>query len=468
MSDPERRLVRAQRPARFAFLQKVAVAMVALLLLGVAMSKLNLSRDLHRLHAGFLSGSKEGNYHAIVDDLAAMAALGKGQIVNLASQGSAENVRRLGEAAAGGCQAQFALAQDGADWSAGGPSLRLVARLPRAESVFFLGRNADALTDLSALAGMKVGIGPEGSGTAHLARQIFALPEIQALGAQLSNHTLAEQLELAERGELGLAVFVMDEDAPLITTAIRERGLQLAGFSHIDSVARRLPHFRTGRIGAGEYEAVRILPAQDKRVLRVETVVLVNACATRSNVIDLMTVLTRRFPDLLRHNKETPNGTNLELASAARGFLSEGGPELADQYAPWLVDVMPPANWATIVMGISLLFNAMAAGHRFRLWRIDDARVKLEAQVSRVFGRSTTVGDISRREPDEQLRSAASLAEIDALVTRFEALAERSRKESLSMLVPMGQEMGYRYQEGVIHDTIAALRAFRSRCRSAP
>ena len=35
---------------------------------------------------------------------------------------------------------------------------------------------------------------------------------------------------------------------------------------------------------------------------------------------------------------------------------------------------------------VSLLFNAMNTAHRFRLWRIDDARVKLEDELSRLFG----------------------------------------------------------------------------------
>jgi hypothetical protein len=90
----------------------------------------------------------------------------------------------------------------------------------------------------------------------------------------MTNHTLAEQLDLAARGDLDLAVFVMDEDAPFMVKAIRDRGLQIAGFSHLDVVSRRLPRFKTGRIGAGQYDPVRVVPAEDKRVLRVETLVI--------------------------------------------------------------------------------------------------------------------------------------------------------------------------------------------------
>ena len=48
-------------------------------------------------------------------------------------------------------------------------------------------------------------------------------------------------------------------------------------------------------------------------------------------------------------------------------------------------------------------------------------------------------------------------------MARLNALAERCRKQSLSVLVPMGEEMSYRYQETLIADLITALRLYRDR-----
>jgi len=288
---------------------------------------------------------------------------------------------------------------------------------------------------------------------------------------QLVNKPLGEQLDAAKKGELDLALLVIDEDAPLVVTALRETGLQIAGFSHIDVIARRLPHFRTGRIGAGQYEAVKVVPAQDKRVLRVETAIVGNRCASRSATIDLLNVVSRRFPDFVRHNKDTPNTTGLEPSITSKGFFERGGPELADEYAPWLVDVMPPTNWAYIVMGVSLLFNAMGAGHRFRLWRIDDTRVKLEGELPALFGANITLGDIAHITPgesDAKLTTPETKATVASLIKRLEELAARSRRQSLSVLVPMGQEMAYRYQEEIIYQTLAVLRSFARRASWAP
>jgi TRAP-type uncharacterized transport system substrate-binding protein len=248
-----------------------------LVVVGAVVSRIDFGRSLRSLRsAGFASGSREANYHAVVTELAALAAKGGGSIRNIESAGSTENIARLARAADGTCDVTFALAQDGSDWGEAG-KLELIARLPRAESVFFLGKDADSITELSHLTGKKIGVGPAASGTERLARQLFDLPELRSLGVQLVNSPLVAQLDATKNGELDLAILTIDEDAPLVVGAVRDMGLQIAGFKHLDVISRRLPHFRTGRIGAGQFDAVKLLPAEDKRVLRVDTLVLGNA-----------------------------------------------------------------------------------------------------------------------------------------------------------------------------------------------
>lgn len=446
--------------SRRGLLLRVAFSAALIGLFGLLVSRLNLRRDLSRLNVGILSGVPEGNYHKLVDGLAGLASQQKGKVRNVPSDGSFDNVRKLA-AAESKCDVMFGLAQDGTPFEE--PKPTLIARLPKAESVFFLGKNGDQIKEFAQLRGLKIGIGPAGSGAEALVRQLLLLPELGALEMQLSNHSLVEQLELATKGELDLAVVVMDEDAALVKKAITEQGLQIAGFAHSDVIARRIAHLRTGRIGAGEYDPVKMLPPDDKRVLRVETLVLANACAGRSQIIDTLMLLAKQFPELVRHNVETPNATGLELSATSRDFFTQNGPDPADEYVPWLVDVMPPANWAYVVMGISLLFNAMGFGHRFRLWRIDVARVNLESELTQVFGHSATVGDIARAAPNGAPGSAEGKQTIDKVIRGLEDLSAKSRRYSLSMLVPMGQEMAYRYQEELIHQTLAALRTFQTR-----
>lgn len=426
---------------------------------------MDLEPGLGHLRIAVLSGPREGNYHALVDRLAAIAARKRGRVANVESAGSVENVQRLA-AASKGCDVQFGLVQAGLPWPEGS-RLELVGRLAKSESMFVLGKNADAIDDFASLAKKRIGIGPEGSGTAAVARRIFESRDFAGLDLSLSNHPLAEQLALAEKGDLDLAVFVMDEDATFIEQAVRERGLQIVGFPHADVVARRFSNLRHGRIGAGQYDPVRMLPPVDKRVLRVDTLVVGNGCGSRSATLGLMAALREELPDFVRHNKDTPNASGLELSSAAKSFFDSDGPELLDRYLPRLSDVMPPSNWVHVVMGVSILFNLMGVGNRFVLWRIDAARVKSENEIAHCFGPGTTLGDIARLDPEGDLLRDGIGVEVDRVIVALQELAERSRRLSLSVLVPMGGEMAYRYQENLIHETIAVLRGFRERWREA-
>ena len=434
--------------------------MLLVALVAFVASRVDFSHDLHRLRVRVASGTPDGNYHALVDHFAAAAAARRGAIENVSTTGSAENVHCLTDGSHR-CDVPFALAQDGSDWA---PGVQLLGRLAKAESVLFLGKTADATHAFADLRGYRIGIGPLGSGTDHLARQLFGLPEFRTLGVTLTNHAIAEELAMALAGDLDLAVVVIDADAPLIDEWVGKRGLELASFSTTESIARRLPHLKSGHVRAGNYDAVRAVPSTDKSVMKVETLLLGNGCASRVETLDFLSAVASVLPDFVPHNKETTNATGLTPSPIAADFFANGGPRLADEYLPWLVDVMPPANWAYIVMGVSLLFNAMAFGHRFRLWRIDAARVKLEGELARIFPPSMTLGDIQRTTPDRALATPDTLRAIDEVVRDLESLAARSRRYSLSVLVPMGQEMAYRYQEGVIYETLAVLRDFTRRC----
>jgi hypothetical protein len=440
----------------------LAAALVALALL---VARLDLRPSLSHVHLRVLSGPPEGNYHAMVDDLAAAAAKKRGRIEGVESAGSMDNLARLA-AASRSCDVQAALVQAGLPFPAS-PKLELYGRLAKAESIFFLGKDADKITEFAQLAHLRIGAGPEGSGTARVVDQIFSTPDLAGLGVVISHHGNAEQLALAEKGALDLAVFVMDEDAAFIAAAVRDRGLQIAGFPHADVIARRFHFLRHGRIGAGQFDAVRMLPPTDRRVLRVDTLVVGNGCASRSQIMGLEIALADVFPDYVRHNKETPNATGVDLAPAAKGFFDAGAPELLDEYLPRVADVMPPSNWVHLVMAVSVIFNLMGVGNRFVLWRIDAARVRAEREIAACFGPTTTLGDIARMTPTGELRSPRIRDEIDRVIAELAALSARSRQLSLSVLVPMGGEMAYRYQEGLIHETLAVLHAFRERWEAA-
>src|SRR4051794_33523830 len=111
-----------KRRARFA----IGVLLIALFALAIA--RLDLRPDLHHVKVSMLSGSPEGNYHAIVDRVAEAAARKRGRVANVSTEGSLDNLARL-TAASRSCDAEFALVQAGLPWPEG--KLELVAQLAK-------------------------------------------------------------------------------------------------------------------------------------------------------------------------------------------------------------------------------------------------------------------------------------------------------------------------------------------------
>jgi TRAP-type uncharacterized transport system substrate-binding protein len=447
------------RAGRLSTGQKSALLFGGLALIALLVALIDPRPSLRHVRVAVSSGSPTGNYHATVERLGAEVARRQGRVTNLPSAGSVENVERLVRGRTD-CSVHFALVQGGIPLPDAG-HLELIGRLPRPEAVVVLGRSADRIARPADLHGLRIGIGPVGSGTEHLARRLLA--PLDELKLTLSTQAIDQQIDMLQRGELDLGVMVIDDEAPLLRDAVRGRGLQVLNLPDVESLARRLPFARPGAIEAGQFDYVRQLPPVRKQVLHVDAMLMGNGCASLSQTQGLMTAVAAVFPTFVRHNRDRENVSGVPMNPVAEAFFEERGPDLLGRFAPWLVDIMPQATWLQLLVGFSMLFSAMAVWHRFRLWRIDADRVRIERDIPALFGAGTTVGDIARRPVGSADRTGDAIARIDDLIGRLVALSERSRRQSLSVLVPMGQEMAYRYQETLIADLLHALRTYRER-----
>jgi hypothetical protein len=99
----------------------------------------------------------------------------------------------------------------------------------------------------------------------------------------------------------------------------------------------------------------------------------------------------------------------------------------------------------------------MRAYSRFRLWRIDAAREKLEALLKQFVDAGVThaqMREVSANHPidTEQQRAAA-----ETLFQQLLHLRIRCRRYTSSLVTPMGDEIYYRYQQSLIDEAITTL-----------
>src|SRR6516164_8983935 len=324
-------------------LVRASLLLVAAAVVAAVASAFGIAHDYGYLHASILTGSPGGQYHALATRLADRAKREHGTLIVIPTAGSIENISRLANNR-GGCAEKFALVQDGTPVPADA-RLELLGRLPEPESLLLLGRPGHAFHSFADLRGALIGIGPEGSGTAYLMQQLFEDPDLQELDVHLSHHELLEQAELVARSKLDLAALVIQEDAELLRTIIRQHGLDIISPQDLQGLIARYPWLSLGRIPAGRYDVVRPLPAVDKQVARLGTLVIASPCAQRADRIALLMLLAAELPGFVRGNppSSTSSATVLPLAPEARQFFLTGAPEIADRYFPWLVNLMSPA-----------------------------------------------------------------------------------------------------------------------------
>ncbi|MET0064726.1 MAG: TAXI family TRAP transporter solute-binding subunit [Candidatus Thiodiazotropha sp.] len=446
------------------FALRASVVSIAIGLGALLFRNLDLVPDLSYVELAVLSGSEEGQYHSMVERLASTAAAEGATIINTPSRGSLENLQRLFSAREG-CEVQMALVQDGFD-STAYQGLELIGRVGRPEALLLLGRVGDKVDRLADLRGYRIGVGPQRSGSAFLAERLYKSLGFEALGVSLENHPLQQQVEMAAIGQLDLAFFVIDEDAELISRAVRERGLKVVGLQQTEALSRRFPFLHFGTLAAGQYDPVRILPPADKPLLRLDTLLLSNGCASHSDVIAIMTLLERANPNFIERNRATKTPPGLVLSESARGFYENQGAELADEYLPWLVDIMPPSNWVYTIMAVSLFFNLAGFLNNQRLALIDLNRVALENDIAILFGDRVSNDEIRHYDPHKSGRSIDT-RELDRLIDAYRHHMDKCRRQSLSIFSPIGEEMGYRDQEIIMTATLDALRELRVRLDQA-
>ena len=452
----------------------VKILLIALAALALAAGLLYylVSGDYAFLRASVLTGSPTGAYYALGERLAALASKKHGHLRVVATAGSVENISRLaGEN--GQCAPAFAFVQDGVPVPAEA-GLSTLGRLPQPESLLLLARRGRAINTFDDLKGDTIGIGPEGSGTAYLMQQLLQNSDLGGLGLKPSNHALEAQGQLVRDGQLDLAAFVMNESAEMVRSLADKYDLEIVAPADIEGLVARDKWLRLGRIPAGFYDIAKPVPATDKLVAQVDTLVMTNACAHRAERVAFLMLLSEEFPNFVRTNPppSAKSQDTAPLADEAREFFASGQPEIADKYFPWLVNLMSPAYWIYLAMAATILLNAVGTYSRFRLWRIDANRGVLEARLRALVhppladqpirtpgAHGLTREQIKALPPEAVIQTPEDRKAAEDLMKDFEALRRLCEDQLKSLVTPMGREMYYRYQEWLIDESKATLAA---------
>lgn len=179
------------------------------------------------------------------------------------SAGSIENVARLRDPRSG---VSLALVQGGITNGQDAPELVSLGRLfPEPLWIFY--RAAQPIDQLHQLAGKRVAVGAEGSGTRHLVLNLLKASQIDAGAATLlpiSGNDAANEL-LA--GSIDAAFLALAPEAPVIQALIREPSVRLMSLAQAEAYTRLFPYLQKIVLPQGAFDLVRGIPAIDVQMV---------------------------------------------------------------------------------------------------------------------------------------------------------------------------------------------------------
>lgn len=348
----------------------------------------------------FAAGAPGGAYIGFAEDYKRrLASVGIDMEV-VQTRGSIDNLHLLGDPGSG---IVAALVQGGVvpskSVAKGLTALGSVTREP----LWLFYRGDETLARVSQLAGQRIAVGAEGSGTRPVAMQVVVAngldPEVShtellSIGGDPAAQGLKD-------GSLDAAFFIASIQAPRIQRLLRDDSLKLMDFSRADAYLRLYPFLTKVDLPRGLMSLHKDLPPRQETLIAPSTMLVVRK-DIHPDLIPLLLEAAKRSHrdgDLLTPAGEFPSAEHVDLPldKDARRFL-ENGPSWLYRVLPYRVAVQVDRLKILLLPLLTLLIPLFKLAPPVYRWRIR----------ARVFRWYDTLWDL-----DMRLSGIGSAAELE-------------------------------------------------------
>lgn len=293
------------------------------------------------------------------------------------SPGSRENLERLRSG-----QADIAFVQSGstseeqADGKANELGLVSLGSLFTEPVWLFLreeGKGRVKINSLTGLRGLRINLGPEGTGVPNLFRQILAVngvePKELSIGALENTPATVELLA----GRIDGLVFSSAPEAPLIQMLLQTPGIRLFNFSQAEAYTRRLPFLTHVTLPRGIVDLGRDIPSQDYHLI-APTATLVAREDLHPALIDLFVKAAGEIHGGAGWFQQqgqfpSPKFTEIPVASEAAKYYRDGPPLLQRYMSFWLANLFDRL-WVVVVALAALVIPLSKIVPPLYVWRV--------------------------------------------------------------------------------------------------
>ncbi|WP_313704220.1 TAXI family TRAP transporter solute-binding subunit [Massilia sp.] len=336
------------------------------------------------------------------------------------SLGSQENLERLQRG-----EADIAFVQSGSTSEEGAAQGELVSlgSLFTEPVWLFLRENVKAKS-LTGLRGLRINLGPEGTGVPKLFRQVLAVNGIEpaqlTLGALENTPATVELLA----GRIDGLVFSSAPEAPLIQMLLQTPGIRLFNFDQAEAYTRRLPFLTHVVLPRGIVDLGRDIPAQDYHLI-APTATLVAREDLHPALVDLFVKAAGKIHGGAGWFQQqgqfpSPKYTEIPVAPEAAKYYRDGPPLLQRYMSFWLANLFDRL-WVVVVALAALVIPLSKIVPPLYVWRV-------RSRVYRWYGELRAVEQAVEDVPEDQRRFVR-----DDLVHRLDDIETRVNHISIPL-----------------------------------
>ncbi len=368
------------------------------------------------------TGAADGAYHLHATRYVERFAANGVRLHLQTSAGSAENLTRL-QAAEGA--ADLAFVQGGFGYLGTVSARSVPSRIQTLANVdteplwiFSLKHEIESLDQLT---GLRVAIGPEGSGSRTVALRLFEQARINLGSVQLSSFGGIQAANALRKDEIDVALMVAATDASSVQLLLGLRGIRLASLRRSAAITERNPFLETRLLAQGALEAN--IPPRDIGLLTTSASLVAreDLHPALKRLTILVAAQTHGGNGLFHRAGDFPALRQVDFPSApdARATL---------QHGPNALERLLPFWWAQIVERL-LVIVLPASLVALWLMRIVPAALRwsLQSRVNRWYGELKFIeNDLASTSPTgpDVSRLVARLNAIDQSVMAFAAPRE--------------------------------------------
>jgi TRAP-type uncharacterized transport system substrate-binding protein len=328
-------------------------------------------------HVVLATGQENSAYEEFGRKYAALLARDGIKVELQRSLGSEDNLQRL---IAGRADIAFVQSGSTSEAQAEGKGLMSLGSLFTEPVWLFLrertqGRNGRKLDirSLTQLKGLRINLGPEGTGVPRLFRQVLSVNGVEP--GQLTISSLENTPATVEllAGRIDGLVFSSAPEAPLIQMLLQTPGIRLYDFRQAEAYTRRLPFLTYVVLPRGIVDLGRDIPSQDFHLI-APTATLVARDDLHPALVDLFVKSATEIHGGAGWFQQqgqfpSPKYTEIPVSREAAKYYRDGPPFLQRYLSFWLANLFDRL-WVVVVALAALVIPLSKIVPPLYVWRI--------------------------------------------------------------------------------------------------